>query len=375
LNLRMNTGVNPDARCLWMRLCLVVSVLCFFASPAFTADTRPSFRRAEVVDLMEKVCDYQIAHPWPFANDKNKDWERSTFYIGVMATYRTTRASRFLNQALKWSRDNHWAIDSTTGVHADEMTAGQVYLDLYFLKPDPKRIDGLRKYADREVANGERGRVIWDYIDALFVAPPALAGLAAATGEQKYLDYMNWMFWDVADLLYDRKAGLFYRDKSYNPKRAKNGKKVFWSRGNGWVIGGIPLILQYLPKNNPRRGQYISLLQTMASSIARLQQPDGLWRTSLLDPKEFPAPETSGTSFFCYAMAWGINHGLLPRKQYLPVVERAWNGLANSVHSDGKLGWVQEPNKEPGLVTTEDTQEYGVGAFLLAGSEVARLAR
>jgi unsaturated rhamnogalacturonyl hydrolase len=371
----MPTGVNLDARHLRMKLGLVVPVLCLFASPAFTADTRPSLQRAEVVDLMEKVCDYQIAHPWPFADDKNKDWERSTFYIGVMATYRTTWEPRFLNQALEWSRDNHWAIDSTPGVHADEMTAGQVYLGLYFLERDPKRIDGLRKYADREIANGERGRAIWDYIDALFVAPPALAGLSAATGEQKYLDYMNWMSWDVADLLYDRKAGLFYRDKSFIPKRAKNGKKVFWSRGNGWVIGGIPLILQYLPKNNPRRGQYLSLLQTMASSIARLQQPDGLWRTSLLDPKEFPAPDTSGTAFFCYAMAWGINNGLLPRRQYLPVVERAWNGLANSVHLDGKLGWVQEPNKEPGLVTAEDSQEYGVGAFLLAGSEVARLAR
>jgi unsaturated rhamnogalacturonyl hydrolase len=371
----MNTGVNPDARCLWMKLWLVVPVLCLFASPVFPANIRPSFRRAEVVDLMEKVCDYQIAHPWPFAADKIKDWERSTFYIGVMATYRTTKAPRFLNQALKWSRANHWETDSILGVHADEMTAGQVYLDLYFLKRDPKRIDGLRKYVDSEIANGERGRDIWDYSDTLFVAPPALAGLAAATGEQKYLDYMNWMYWDVVDLLYDKKAGLFYRDKSFIPKRAKNGRKVFWSRGNGWVIGGIPLILQYLPKKNPRRGQYISLLQTMAASIAKLQQPDGLWRTSLLDPEEFPAPETSGSSFFCYVMAWGINHGLLPRNQYLPVVERAWNGLANSVHSDGKLGWVQEPNKQPGLVSAEDTQEYGVGAFLLAGSEVAKLAR
>ena len=371
----MNTCVKPDVRYLWIKFCLVVPVLCLFASPVLSAKKRPSFSRAEVVNLMEKVCDYQVAHPWPFAADKNKDWERSTFYIGVMATYRTTKAPRFLNQALKWSRGNHWVIESIPGVHADAMTAGQVYLELYFLKRDPKRIDGFRKYVDSEIANGERGRDIWDYCDTLFVAPPALAGLAAATGEQKYLDYMNWMYWDVVDLLYDKRAGLFYRDNTFFTKRTKNGSKVFWSRGNGWVISGIPRIFQYLPKNDPRRGQYIDLLQTMASSIAGLQQPDGLWRTSLLDPEQFPTPETSGSSFFCYAMAWGINHRLLQRKQYLPVVEEAWKSLANSVHSDGKLGWVQEPNKQPGLVTAEDTQEYGVGAFLLAGSEVAKLAR
>jgi rhamnogalacturonyl hydrolase YesR len=111
----------------------------------------------------------------------------------------------------------------------------------------------------------------------------------------------------------------------------------------------------------------------MAASVSRLQGEDGLWRPSLLDPLEAPVPETSSTGFFCYAMAWGINRGFLDRRTYLPVVRKAWRGLAGSVRADGKLGWVQQIGAAPAKVTPEDNQEYGSGAFLLAGSEVLKL--
>ncbi len=358
-----------------MKTGLVPAILCLLVVPAFSASAKLPFQKADVLALMERVCDYQIAHPWPFPPRKNNDWERSTFYVGVMATYRVTKAPRYLAQSLKWSEGNEWAAGFSPDPPADAMTCGQTYLELYFLKHDPKMIAGLKMFVDSRMAVGARGQVEWSYCDSLFVAPPALAGLAVATGEDKYLNYMHRMYWDVVDLLYDKDAGLFYCDKTFISQRTKDGKKVFWSRGNGWVIAGIPRIIQYLPRNDPRRSQYINLLRTMAASIAKLQQPDGLWHTNLLDPQEFPGPETSGSSFFCYAIAWGINHRYLQQKQYLPVVERAWQGLVNSVRADGKLGWVQGPNTEPGAVSAEDTQEYGVGAFLLAASEVAMLAR
>ena len=113
----------------------------------------------------------------------------------------------------------------------------------------------------------------------------------------------------------------------------------------------------------------------MAASVSRAQGADGLWRPSLLDPLESPSPETSSTGFFCYAIAWGVNNGILDRKTYLPVVRRAWAGLNSSVREDGKLGWVQQIGASPAKVTAEDNQEYGSGAFLLAGSEVYKLLR
>ena len=53
----------------------------------------------------------------------------------------------------------------------------------------------------------------------------------------------------LRNYLYDKEEHLFYRDHRYFAKREANGKKVFWGRGNGWVLGGLVEILQALPKD------------------------------------------------------------------------------------------------------------------------------
>ena len=352
----------------------ILSIALLFASRGY-GRTKTSISRAEAVALMSKVCDYQLANPWPYEPARDNDWQRGTFYVGVIATYQTTKDHKYLDQALRWSEETHWAATDNPAYPANPLTCGQTYLELYFLKKDPKMIAGTQQLVDKRMGLGAPGRTEWFYCDALFVAPPTLAELAIATGDKKYIDYMHRMYWDVSDALFDPQERLFYRDKSFISQKAMNGRNVFWSRGNGWVIAGIPRILTYLPRNDPQRDRYIQLLKTLAASIVPAQGADGLWRTSLLDPEEFPERETSGSAFFCYAMAWGINHGFLEKAKYLPVVERAWKGLAASVNSRGKLGWVQRENSRPGPVAEDESYEYGVGAFLLAGSEVARLAK
>ena len=199
--------------------------------------------------------------------------------------------------------------------------------------------------------------------------------LAKATGEKKYLDYMHAFFWDVADELFDKQDGLFYRDKRFIGKKTKNGKKVFWSRGNGWVLGGIARILEYLPEDDPQRPRYVELLKTMSAAIAKCQGADGLWRPNLADPDDVAVPETSGTGFFCYGMAWGINRGLLDRETYLPVVKKAWAGLAKSVSPEGMVRWGQPVGAQPAAVEEGLAHEYVTGTFLLAGSEMLRIVR
>jgi rhamnogalacturonyl hydrolase YesR len=223
------------------------------------------------------------------------------------------------------------------------------------------------------LASPRPGREDWWWCDALFMAPPVLARLYAVTGDEKYLDFLDAMWWDTTDFLFDKEEGLYYRDANYVGRPNANGRKVFWARGNGWVMGGVVRVLQYLPRDSPRRARYLNLLKTMAAAVARVQGADGLWRPSLLDPSEAPAPETSSTGFFCYALAWGVNRGHLDRRTYLPVVRRAWRGLLGAVGPEGKLGWVQQIGMAPAKVTAGDNQEYGAGAFLLAGGEVLKL--
>jgi len=181
------------------------------------------------------------------------------------------------------------------------------------------------------------------------------------------------MYWDATDFLYRPKYQLFFRDKNYFNARTANGQPVFWSRGNGWVHAGLARILQDLPADHPSRPKYVELFKDMSDKLIALQQPDGLWRPSLLDPAEFPEPETSGTAFFTFGLAWGINNHLLDRAEYLPHVLRGYAGLVAMVDADGKLTHVQRVAGAPGKVSPGDTHEYAVGAFLQASAELLKL--
>lgn len=333
------------------------------------------YSRKYIRTVMERVYRWQVANPVERNGTRNSDlWARAAFYTGIMAAYRTTGDKEYFEQAKRWSESREWKLGERPR-HADDQAPGQTYLELYFLEKDAAKIAHTKATIDAMLSTPKPGREDWWWCDALFMAPPVLVRLHAATGDRKYLDYLHTMWWDTTDFLFDPEAKLYYRDKNYFGRLTPNGKKVFWARGNGWVIAGTVRVLQYLPKGNPQRDRYVNLLRAMAASISRLQGEDGLWRPSLLDPLDAPMPETSSTGFFCYAMAWGINQGYLDRKTYLPVVRKAWQGLVGAVQTDGKLGWVQQIGAAPATVKFEDNQEYGSGAFLLAGTEMYKLTK
>ena len=115
-------------------------------------------------------------------------------------------------------------------------------------------------------------------------------------------------------------------------KREKNGRKIFWSRGNGWVLAGLVRVLELLPADHPSRPRFEQQFREMSEKILSCQQSDGFWRSSLLDPENYKMQETSGTGFYCFAFAWGINHGLLDRARFRTCGD-AGRGLLWSVAS------------------------------------------
>jgi len=330
------------------------------------------FAADRIAGILHKVNHYQRTHPW---KETDRNWIRATYYTGVMAFYKATKDRTLLDQALAWGRKHAWKVGSERHP-ANKLTCVQTYLELFLWKPDESFLRDARGYMDsrrslKEPAY-ERG---WDYIDALYVGPPAFAMMSKATGDPRYNAYMNRVFWEVADYLYDEEEGLFYRDhKARTRERSRNGRKVLWSRGNGWVMAGLPRILTYLPKEDSHYKRYEDLLRTMAASLSKRQGEDGLWRANLGDRNDFPMPESSGSGFFTYAMAWGINNGVLDREKYLPVVRRAWRGLCNIVDKDGKVCWGQLVARGPYEVKRTHSHEYVTGTFLLAGSEMLNMA-
>lgn len=329
--------------------------------------------REEVAAVMSQVEAYQLARLDSLGRDP-RGWVHCAFFTGMMAAHVATGDRSYLLATKRWAEANRWQ-PGLRPRHADDHCSGQVYLELFRFYPRPRVIEPIQLTFDRIMAGPRSGRVAWHWADALFMAPPTLARLGAITGNDRYFRFLDTLFWDATDYLFDEDEGLYYRDENFFDRRSPNGEGVFWSRGNGWVLAGLARVLQYLPAEYPERTRYEEHFRRIAATVAQLQEADGLWRANLLDPAAVPNPETSGTGFFCYALAWGINVGLLEREAYGPVVERAWEGLVAAVYSNGKLGWVQPIGAKPAPATRESTQAYGAGAFLLAGSEVLRMMK
>mgnify|MGYP000010585752 FL=1 len=210
----------------------------------------------------------------------------------------------------------------------------------------------------------------WSWCDALYMAPPVFAAFANITCNPRLREFMDKEYWTSYRFLFDKKEKLFYRDSSYFGKREKNGSKVFWGRGNAWVVGGLSLLIPLLPEEFTSRDRYIELFQEMMARIVTFQDDNGYWHASLLDPASYPSPETSSTGFFTFALWWGINYGLLDEDIYLPYAYKGWKALVASVHPNGMLGWVQPVGADPQKVTKDMTEVYGAGAFMLTGKEV-----
>ncbi|GAA4496541.1 hypothetical protein GCM10023172_10060 [Hymenobacter ginsengisoli] len=345
------------------------------SASADAAYFKPKFIKAQLL----KTTRWQLAHP----RHKVTDWTNGAFYSGVFAAYQTTKSKLILDSLMAMGNRTQWQPDKRYD-HADDIVICQTYLNLYRLKKDRRMIEPtlavvekLRTVPGPEVA---AHGITWWWCDALFMGPPVLVKLGMIEKQPQLLTFSDTLYQQTYKRLFNHQQHLFSRDASYllnaqgEGKKESNGQPIFWSRGNGWVMGGLVQILQELPASHPTRPFYVNLYKEMSARLIELQQPDGLWRSSLLDPAAYPGGEASGSGFDCYAMAWGINQGILDKVTYLPVVQRAWVALNKCVSDEGRVGWVQPIGADPRRDFSADSWEvYGTGAYLLAGSEVIKL--
>jgi rhamnogalacturonyl hydrolase YesR len=346
-------------------------------------DLSDSIQPDAVAAAMRKVADWQLKTSEPYFD---RVWTWSVLYTGLMAASDSLGDPKYSDAMIAMGRKFDWKLrilprfpDDTAHLpDADALSLGQLYLELYLQKKDPAMIAPTQNALDAILAAPRTTtipgkEIAWWWCDALFMAPPTWARMYAATGDRKYIAYLDEEWAKTSARLYDTNEHLYARDSTYLTRTEANGKKIFWSRGNGWVMAGIIRTLQYLPKNDPARRKYIAQLKEMAAKVASIQSPDGLWRAGLLDPGDYDLPEISGSALFTYALAAGVNQGFLNKKKYRPVIERAWAGMLHHVYADGRLGCIQQTGAAPAPFKASASYNYGVGAFLLAGSEIRKM--
>jgi rhamnogalacturonyl hydrolase YesR len=331
---------------------------------------------------IRRVADWQLAHPAPYSP---QHWAMAPLYEGLIDASLATGDPAYLAAVIRAGRRIAWRPGPDV-YHADDHAAGNAWLRLYLMDPsDPAVLASFRTRFNEILAKPIREPLSftttprtrgvdrtdrWTWSDALYMAPPTLARLAQATGDERYLEFAEAEFRATWTALFDREDKLLYRDARFIGQRTPNGAKVFWSRGNGWVYAGLAEVLGTLPREYPGRRFYSEVFRQMSPAVLATQQPDGLWYPSLKDPKQVPIGETSGSALLLFGLAFGVREGLLDSAAYWPAVERGWRGLETRIAKDGAVNFVQPIGAAPETFPPDSREPYGTGAVLTAGAEI-----
>ena len=343
----------------------------------------------EVKDVIRKANTY-----WQTNNpaEVRSFWDNAAYHTGNIEVYKLLKDQKMLDYSIRWAEHNDWkgATEADPAkwkyknygegqdfvLFGDWQICFQTYIDLYNLAADEKKVARAKEVMGYEADS--KANDYWWWADALYMVMPVMTKMYKLTGDTKYLRklYDNILYSD--SIMLDTETGLYFRDGRYvYPKhKTEADKKDFWARGDGWVLAGLAKVLQDLPETYVRQPFFVEKFTNLARGVAKLQQPEGYWTRSMMDPQQAPGPETSGTAFFCYGLLWGVNNGYLQKKEFAPVIEKAWKYLTEmALQESGKVGYVQPIGDRaiPGQVINADSQQnFGVGAFLLAACEYCR---
>ena len=301
----------------------------------------------QVVELIKKVNTY-----WQTNNkaEVRAFWDNAAYHTGNMEVYKMLKDQKMLDYSIRWAEHNDWtgAREANPAkwkykpygegkehvLFGDWQICFQTYIDLYNIeaaKGNAEASEFMVKRA-KEVMHYEaysEPTDYWWWSDALYMVMPVMTKMYKLTGDTKYLDKLYDNLLTTDEIMLDKETNLYFRDGKYvYPKhKSANGKKDFWARGDGWVLAGLAKVLQDMPKDYKHYQFFVDKFQKLAKAVAEIQQPEGYWTRSMMDPEHAPGPETSGTAFFTYGMLWGVNNGFLVKKEYKKTIERAWTYL------------------------------------------------
>lgn len=360
-------------------------------------------------------------------------WTRGVYFEGLSELNRIHPQNQNIRYMNQWAQAHQFIPrNGVTTRDADDYCCSQAYLDMYLdslhlfrelhiINPTEQCMNNLINHRLPSTDSASSGDTQqdrsslhdWTWVDAIQMGLPVLSKLArifylqGLDGAESYVNQGWFMYqWtrdSLAGGLFNAHDGLWWRDKDFVPPyREPNGENCYWSRGNGWAYAALvramdaalkakgvkspdwrePLlttkwdILPYEAHFNQYKADFLLMTQ----SLLKCQRKDFFWNVSLHDESNYGGPELTGTALFLYGMAWGIRHNFLPQKKYLPIVIHTWNAIVRTcLHSDGALGYVQGTGKEPKdsqPVTYDslpDFDDFGLGCFLLAGSEMYKL--
>ena len=356
---------------------MAASVLMLAAAPGLKAGGNK-----DVKEIADKVAAWQIANfgdnTYVRYDRHPLHWANGALYRGMLEWAEKSGYKPAEDFVYNIGKQTDWRMAKRL-YHADDICVGQAFLMLYDKYKDEAMMRHVKERADSVVAFRSHADLDfttkntldrWSWCDALFMAPPVYAELSRITGDKKYVDFMKEEFVASTDYLFDNGQKLYFRDSRFFGQKEANGADVFWGRGNGWCYAGLTFLLETVPESDPMFAYFRSLYFKMTQAVMECQDENGSWHASLLAPEQYPTSENSASGFMTYGLAWGVNHGYLRGKAFRNAAVKGWKALCSYVSEDGKLQYVQPVAGSPEKIEKDMTEVYGVGAFLLAATEM-----
>lgn len=336
------------------------------------------------------------------------DWGQATMMNAMVHLYAAKPESqkRIYLDYVKTAMDKTW--NDANGLHPNAVASGHGMAFLARITGDPKYIEKADKiYADylttpRTKAGGVSHRTetveLWD--DTVYMLSMYLLEMYRYTGDEKYLKEFHDQFLLHKEKLANKKWGLWvhgydddnddYKDRccqlNWAQMTPQRTSIEFWGRGNGWVVMAIADALKTVPANSPYFKTFARELREITQKLPKLQDKEtGMWYQLPIYPdNKDNYPESSCTAMFAYGIAIGIDLEVLNRKQFLPVVEKAWSGLKK--HATRTEGNYVIPTKvcEGTCIgdrayyfgrKTKEGVNYAIGAYIMLGLELEELKK
>ncbi|MEP7074173.1 MAG: glycoside hydrolase family 88 protein [Acidobacteriota bacterium] len=383
-----------------MKKIFCLMLLLLFAAAAF----------AQSVPLSEQMSQTAMTRLWVDSQNGKGIPDRWNYEQGVvlsgMRTLWYSTADRQYYDFLKKSVDAFVNADGTIKTYSmdqyslDLVRMGTAVLTMYRATGDAKykkAADLLRSQLKNQPRTTEGGfwhkKIYPDqmWLDGLYMAEPFYAEYSQTFREDNWDDIANQFIWMEKNTR-DNKTGLLYHAWDASKKMGWANKTtgrapMFWGRAMGWYAMALVDVLDYFPKNHPRRAELISILNREMTALEKVQDnKSGLWWLILDKPgREKNYFEASAACMFTYAIAKGVRMGYLPgsfmksadsswvgiQKEFLETKDGGVNllktisvaGLGGNPYRDGTYNYYVGEK-----IATNDPK--GVGAFLLAAVEM-----
>ena len=364
--------------CIFISIVLIASSACTMKPIERDYPTTNYYKSGNIKAVIKRVNDYFQEN----LHTNTNSWDDAVYHAGNIRAYQVTGIDDFYQYSYSYALDQGFLVnDGLDTINGDFYCVSQLYIDLYHLLGE----DYILFDSIRNADFNSQGKTTFSWVDLLYMGLPVFASLSVIEEDNKYIDDAFRAYMKAREALWDEEDDLWYRDKRFvfgtdnADSITDNGKKVFWSRGNGWAFAALAKSLEILDNE-----QFAQDFKLMAKAIQNVQRDDGTWNANLGDPKHFSGIESSGTSLFLYGYAVGVRLGLLDFDEYFPTIKKAYDGLLkHAISKEGRLLYVQAGSDSPQRFLhyeneekrKEFTSQFGVGCFLMAASELMLLCQ